>query len=249
MDRTGDSVDANAAGSHAELAAIDRIPIAEQMAWFLTSRCGLDNLPPHPGCGRVGRHIDVHQLTPVMGDEHQHVQCLERRRRDGQQIGGPEMVNMIAQERAPALRGSAPWSSPAIPPNRSIADNDAQLEQLASDALSAPQPVLAGHGRDQVPHLGADMKTAAASAGLPAPEQAPALAMPAHDRLWCDEGQMVAPVGAESASEDPQQLVPEAKPSTWSVSRRTSEHRELMAQEKVFERQLLVWAHRGSHGL
>src|SRR5438132_796795 len=226
MDRTGQSVDADAAGSLAELAAIDRIPIAEQMAWFLAPRCGLNDLPPHPGCGRVGRHVDMHPLTPAMGDEHQHVQCLEGQGRDGQQIGGPEMVSVVAQERAPCLARRTPRSTPAIAPNRAIADHDAQLEKLASDPLGAPQPVLAGHGRDQVPHLGTEMRPSTWDAGLPAPEQAPALAMPAHDRLGCDEGQVLAPVGPESVSEDPQQLVPKAKPSTWSASSRTSEHRE-----------------------
>jgi hypothetical protein len=46
----------------------------------------------------------MHQLAPAMGDEHQHVQRLERQRGHAQQIGGPEMVSMVAQERAPGLR-------------------------------------------------------------------------------------------------------------------------------------------------
>src|ERR1700730_9636509 len=120
---------------------------------------------------------------------------------------------MVAQERSPGLRWRAAWSSPAIASNRAIADHDAQLEHLAPEPLGAPQPVVAGHGRDQVAQLGSEMRTAATRTGFPAPEQAPALPMPAHDRLGRDEGQMLAPAGTESASEDPQQLVPEAKPS------------------------------------
>jgi hypothetical protein len=87
-----------------ELAAIDGIPIAEQMAGFLVPGRGLDELPPHPGCGRVGRHVDMHELAPAVGDEHQHMQRLERQRGHAQQIGGPQMVSMVAQERAPGLR-------------------------------------------------------------------------------------------------------------------------------------------------
>src|SRR5205823_6358258 len=97
------------------------------------------------------------------------------------------------------------------------------------DPLGAPQPVLARDGRDQLLDVGAERWTATSAAGLPAPEQAPTLPMPAHDRLGCDQEQVLAPAGAESASEDPQQLVPEAKPSTWSASGRAGEHRELMA--------------------
>src|SRR5207244_2606685 len=108
------------------------------------------------------------------------------------------------------------------------ADHNAQLQQLASDPLGAPKPVVARHARDQVPYLGTEMRTSATGAGLPTPEQPPAPTMPAHDRFGCDEGQMLAPAGAESASEDPQHLVPEAKPSMRSASSRTGEHRELM---------------------
>ncbi len=70
MDRAGDSVDADATGSPAEIATIDCIAIAEQMAWFLAPGRGLDDLPPHPGCRRVGRHVDMHQFAPIVSDEH-----------------------------------------------------------------------------------------------------------------------------------------------------------------------------------
>src|SRR5207249_11368917 len=76
---------------------------------------------------------------------------------------------------------------PAIAPNGPVADHDAQLEQLASNPLGAPETVLAGHGRDEIPHFEAEMRTSAARARLPAPEQAPAVAMPAHDRSGCDD--------------------------------------------------------------
>jgi len=134
-----------------------------------------------------------------------------------------------SQERTPSLSRYASWSSPAIASNRATADHNAQLPQLASDPLGAPQPVVAGHGRDQVPYRRTEMRTSTLAAGLPTPEQAPALPMPAHYRLGCDEGQMPAPADAEPASEDPQELVPEAKPSLRSRSSRTGEHRELMA--------------------
>src|SRR3981189_1287549 len=85
-------------------------------------------------------------------------------------------------------------------------------------------------------------------AGLPAPEQAPAWRCQ-RTIVGYDEGKMLAPpASAESAREDPQQLVPEAKPTMRSASSRTGEHRELMPQERVLKHQILVWARRGSHG-
>jgi hypothetical protein len=74
------------------------------MAGFLAAGPGFDQLPPHSGCGWVGRHIDMHQFAMAVSDEHQDVQPLECQCRDGQEISGPEMVSMIAQECAPVLR-------------------------------------------------------------------------------------------------------------------------------------------------
>ena len=114
------------------------------------------------------------------------------------------------------------------PPQANVGEPDAELQQLASDPFGAPQPVVATHARNQVPYLGTEMRTSAPGAGLPTPEQPPALSMPAHGHFGCDEGQMLAPADAELANQNPQPLVPEAKPSTRSASSRTGEHRELM---------------------
>ena len=46
-------------------------------------------------------------------------------------------------------------------------------------------------------------------------------------------------------SQDPQQLVPGAKPSTWSGAGRTGQDGELMAQQQVLEHEVLARAHPG----
>src|SRR5205807_6324416 len=120
-------------------------------------------------------------------------------------------------------------------PNRALADDDAQLEQLASTPLSTPQPVLTGHGRDQVLDFGAEMRAAASRAGFPASEQPPALSLRAHDRLRRHDGQMLAPAGTPPARQGPEQPVPGIKTGTRSGPSGTSQHRELMAQEQGLE--------------
>src|SRR6266571_8949266 len=97
------------------------------------------------------------------------------------------MVSVVAKEGAPGLSWCASWSSPTIASNRAIADRDAQLQQLASDPFGAAEPVVARHARDQVPYLETEMRTSATGAGLPTPEQPPALTLPAHDRLGCNK--------------------------------------------------------------
>src|SRR5919202_2611707 len=145
------------------------------------------------------------------------------------------MMGMIGQEGAPGLTRWTPRSPPAVAPNRAVADDDVQLEQLASDPLAAPEPVVAGHGHDQLLDLRAEMWAAAPGAGLPAPEQAPALPMPAHHRVRGDERQMLAPGGAEPASQDPQHLVPGAEPNPRSSASRPSQDGELVTQQQVLE--------------
>jgi hypothetical protein len=66
--------------------------ITEQMAGLVAPRRRLDDLPPHPGGSRVRRHVDMHQLTSAVGDEHEHVERLEREGLHGQQVGSPEVV-------------------------------------------------------------------------------------------------------------------------------------------------------------
>src|SRR6266545_6963659 len=218
------------------------------MARLVTPWRRLNHWAPHPRCGWIGRHVDMHQLTPAMGDEYQHEQRLERQCRHGQKISRPEVMRVVAQEGAPCLARRMLWSTPAITPNRAMADHDAQLQQFASDPLGTPQLVGARHGRGQVPHLGAEMRTAAARAGLPPPERAPALAMPAHNRVGRDERQMLTPAGTPLARQNPHELVPGAEPSTRSGASGPSQDGDLVAQQQVLEDKVLAHANRGKDG-
>jgi hypothetical protein len=98
-----DGIDADASGSLAGVAPVDRIPIVQQMARFLTPGRCLDELTPASGGGRVGGHVDVHQLAPAVGDEDQHVQRLEHEGGDGEQVGGPRVVRVVGRKGAPGL--------------------------------------------------------------------------------------------------------------------------------------------------
>ena len=72
--------------------------------------------------------------------------------------------------------------------------------------------------------------------------------MPADDCVWGDDRQVVAPAGTPSASQDPQQLIPGAKPRTWSGASGASQDGELMAQEQVLEHEVLARACPGQGG-
>ena len=69
-------------------------------------------------------------------------------------ITGPDISRMIAQERRPLLPA---WAREAKVPhvflNGSFACANTQLEQLTSDALRSPEPILACHLLDQCDRL------------------------------------------------------------------------------------------------
>ena len=68
--------------------------------------------------------------------------------------------------------------------------------------------------------------------------------MPAHHRLGRHERQVLTPAGAPSPSQYLQELVPGAKPSTWSRSSGTSQDSKLVGQQQVLEHQLPMRAGR-----
>ena len=52
----GNRIDTDPSGALAEVASVHRVVIMEQMTW-------------------LGGHVDVHQLAPAVGDEHEHVRA------------------------------------------------------------------------------------------------------------------------------------------------------------------------------
>ena len=74
-----------------------------------------------------------------------------------------------------------------------------------------PVWVLARHGADQLADLGVQPRPPARVAGPPAPEETPALAMPAQHGLGLDQEQVAPPLAMEAAKEKPVELVRAAK--------------------------------------
>src|SRR5215470_8939231 len=71
--------------------------------------------------------------------------------------------------------------------NRSLTHIDAELEEFAMDPGSAPKRVGETHLQDQLANVARDLRSAAARARVPAPEQAKPGPMPADDRLRLDD--------------------------------------------------------------
>src|SRR5438067_12510080 len=80
MNGCGDGIDPDPSGPLTKVAAVRRVTITEQVPRLVTPGRRLDELTPYPGGGRVGRHVNMHQLAPIMGDGDQHVERVEGQR-------------------------------------------------------------------------------------------------------------------------------------------------------------------------
>jgi hypothetical protein len=63
------SLDTPAPGPRHEVAARDRVPVAQQVARLAAPRRGFNNLLPDPGSTRVGRPVDMDQLAASVRNE------------------------------------------------------------------------------------------------------------------------------------------------------------------------------------
>ncbi len=184
-------------------------------------------------------YLEVDQLAAAVADEETNVKGVEAKGLNHEQVGRPDGMRVIGQEGTPALAGRARASPPAIAPNGAGADPDSQLEELAANALGAPERVLLGHGCNQFPDFHAQARSTQSPAGAPPPIEPPTQAVPADDCLRPDENQMPPPIAMESADDQPEQLVPGAQ--AWAALGSESDL-ELLAQEEILEKEVVAAA-------
>src|SRR5262249_42931682 len=160
-------------------AAVCPIPISQQVPGLPPPGVGFDQLAPHPGGSRVRGDIDVQEFPAAVRDEQQDVQGAAGEGVDREQVRRPELQAGGGQEGTPGLAGRARRTASPILLDRALAYGDAELQQLTADPLAAPSRVLASDPGDQRPDLGTEPRATEAHTRLPAPEEAPALPVPA----------------------------------------------------------------------
>ena len=97
-------------------------------------------------------YVHVQNLPPLVANNKEAVQPLERDRRDSEEIHGGNRVAMIANKGLPAL-GKFWISGRSLHPtgNGSLGYVEAQHEQFAVDAGSTPGWVFCHHPEGQIP--------------------------------------------------------------------------------------------------
>jgi hypothetical protein len=222
----------------AEGTAVDGVSVPEEEAGPAAPGGGLDRLAPHPRRGRVRGDGDVDQLAAAVGDCDEHVEHLERERLDREEVRRPDRAGVVSHERAPGLARWAGWAPPPVPLDRAVADDDAELEQLAADALAAPARVGPRHRGDQLAHLKAQPRPPEPRPGLPAPEEPPPAAVPAEHRLRLHQHEVPPPVPPQPAGHHPEE--PVARAQLGALPGRAGEDGELVPQQEVLGHQLAV---------
>src|SRR3981189_2510595 len=100
--------DAHGAQSAGDDAAIDPIPIADEVARSLIPRKGLRYLTCNPFCRRICCDVDPDEVSAVEPDDDEGIEQVETDSWNNEQIHGGNVRRVVAQENSPSLAGRPP---------------------------------------------------------------------------------------------------------------------------------------------
>jgi len=126
-----------------------------------------------------------------------------------------------------------PSSAPSVAPDGAIADDHAEFQEFAADALAAPERVLLGDPGDERTNLGTQAGPAELRGRFPSPVQSPASSVPADDRLRSDHVEELSPaLRPDAAQPDPEDPIASLQPGTRVAAQGNL---ELMTEDQVPE--------------
>src|ERR1035437_1303201 len=131
--------------------------------------------PRDPGIGRVAGDTDMYDLVCGQIQHEEGMDGAEEQVGNRQEVAGPDAVRVVVQEGGPALaRASRRADAAQVLLDGPLGDPDLQLEQLTTDAFSAPDAIGCSHLLDERDGLGCDGWPMGRCGGtrLPAPEAA-----------------------------------------------------------------------------
>jgi len=154
--------------------------IADEVARALVKGGGLAQLLGDPGVGRVPRRAHVADPPRGLLDDAAGEERPEEPVRDREEVAGPDVRGVVAEEGGPRLPARARGAVAAqIGLDRALGHADAELAQFAADALRTPERIVGRHPSDQGDGLRLEWRSARPRARFPPPEGAEPRAMPA----------------------------------------------------------------------
>jgi hypothetical protein len=186
------------------------------------------------------RYSVMNELPPAVREKDQTVEQFEADHGHDKQVRGDNSSCMVAQEGRPTLTRSSGAFDHVLGDGR-FGDLDPELEQLAMDPRSSPEPVGSAHLPDQVADLLGDCRTAASGPGLPSPEGPEPLPMPANHSLWSDDRDGVHHARAETI--EPDEGHPIRIRQRRAPRRTSAQYAHLMAENKILSFELASRLH------
>ena len=129
-----------------------KISVVNEIARRLIPRKRFAQLLRGPGRGGMTRHGDMNDPATLVREDDEHEQQPVRGRRDDEEIGGHDLLDVIGQEGAPRLRR---WCGRArhVLRHGGLRDLHAELQEFAVDPRRAPQRILVRHLPNQRAHI------------------------------------------------------------------------------------------------
>src|SRR5258707_3999809 len=174
--------DAHGAQSACNDAAIDPIPIADEVTRSLIPRKCLRYLTCNPFCRRICCDVDPDQASAVEPDDDEGIEQIETDSWNNEQVHGGNVRRVVTQEGSPSLAGWPPSFDHVLGDAR-LRDLKPEFEQFAMNAWRAPKRIFDAHPPDQRAQLCADLGPPSPSTRFPAPVAAKAGPMPTHQRF------------------------------------------------------------------
>src|SRR5258705_5400473 len=180
--------DAHGAQSARDNAAIDPIPIADEVVRSLVPRKRLRDLTRNPFGRGICCDVDPDEVSAVEPDDDEGIEQVETDRWNNEQVHGGNVRRVVTQEGPPSLAGRR-LSLDHVLGDARLRDLKPELEQFAVNAWRTPKRILHAHPPDQSAQLRVDLRSRSQWARLPTPVAAKAGPVPAHERLGPDDGE------------------------------------------------------------
>src|SRR6266481_6734218 len=178
--------DAHGAQSACDDAAIDPIPIADEVTRRFIPRKGLRYLTCNHFCRRICCDVDPDQVSAVEPDDDEGIEQIETDSWNNEQVHGGNVQRVVTQEGSPSLAGRPPPFDHVLGDAR-LRDLKPELEQFAVNAWRTPERILHAHPPDQRAQLRFDLRSPSQWERLPTPVAAKAGPVPTHECLGPDD--------------------------------------------------------------
>src|ERR1700686_2873359 len=150
--------DAHGAQSERDDAAIDPVPIADEVVRSLIPRKCLRYLTCNPFCRRMCCDVDPDEVSAAEPNDDEGIEQVETNSWNNEQVHGGNVWRVVMQEGPPSLAGRPPPFDHVLGDAR-LRDLKPELEQLAVDARRAPKRIFDAHPPDQQAQLRVDLRS------------------------------------------------------------------------------------------